>query len=77
MSPFAKLVSLSIGAVAILYLFTCSTFLTSEQKKKSINHDQLVEYVLTEVDYELAYGENNANIDNLIDKAIQKALKEK
>lgn len=77
MSPFAKLVSLILGVIAILYLFTCSTFLTIEQTKKRIDHDQLVRYILTEVDYELAYGDQNANIDALIDKAIQKALKEK
>ena len=77
MSPFAKLVSLSIGAVAILYLFTCSTFLTFEPKKKSINHDQLVKYILTEVDYELAYGDKNADVEALIDKAIINALLEK
>lgn len=77
MSPFAKLVSLILGAAALLYLFTCSTFLTLEQTKKSIDHDQLVKYILTEVDYELAYGDENASIDALIDKAMQKALKEK
>ncbi|HIP49752.1 MAG TPA: hypothetical protein EYG92_12415 [Lutibacter sp.] len=77
MSSFAKLISLFLGAAAILYLFTCSTFISFEQTKKSIDHDQLVKYVLTEVDYELAYGVKNANIDALIDKAIQKSLKEK
>ena len=77
MSPFAKLVSLIIGGGFILYLFTCSTFTTFKQTKKRINHNQLVKYILTEVDYELAYGDKNANIDALIDKAMQRALKEK
>ena len=50
MLSFAKSVSLFLGAAAILYLFTCSTFISFEQTKKNINRDQLVKYVLTEVD---------------------------
>jgi hypothetical protein len=77
MSPFAKLVSLSVGIIAILYLFTCSTFVNFKPTKKSINHDKMVQYVLKEVEYEIAYGDNMADVEDLIDKAILKALKEK
>jgi len=77
MSPFAKLISLSAGIIAILYIFTCSTFIKIEPTKKSIDHDKMVEYVLTEVEYEIAYGDNMADVENLIDKAILKALQEK
>ena len=76
MSPFTKLVRLIIGAIAILYIFTCSTFITCSQIKKSINHDKMVKYVLTEVEYELVYGDNMADVEALIDTAILKALKE-
>ncbi|HIP49753.1 MAG TPA: hypothetical protein EYG92_12420 [Lutibacter sp.] len=77
MSPFLKSTSLILGVIVILYLFTCSTYLTSEQTKNTFNHDQLVEYVLSEVDYELLYGDKNTNVGALIDKAILNALKEK
>ena len=77
MSPFVKLVSLLLGAAAILYLFTCSTFLAFEQKKNHINHDQLVKHVLTEVENELAYGDKEANLEALIDEAILNALTER
>lgn len=77
MSSIKKIASLIFGGGAILYLFTCTTFLPFQQQQKQINHDQIVKFVLTEVDYEIAYGDKKANIETIIDKAIYKALTKK
>jgi hypothetical protein len=74
MSRFAKLISIILGAVATLYVFTCSSFLPFYHSNKVINHDEIVAYVLEEVTYEMDYGNKNINIDIFVDQAIQEAF---
>jgi len=78
MSPFARLVSIIIGVVSVLYLFTNTTFLEQPPKQK-IDKEKILKYVMEEVNYELTYGEENTEIEieTLIDQALIQALKQK
>ncbi len=74
MSRFTKSVLFIIGIIAILYLFTCTTFLPFYHSNKTINHDEVVTYVLKEVSYELTYGDENIDIESFVDKAVKEVL---
>jgi hypothetical protein len=78
MSPFARLVSIIMGVISILYLFTNTTFLEQPPKQK-INKEKIIKYVNEQVNYELTYGEkkSDAEIKLLIDQALIYALKQK
>lgn len=74
MSQFSKLVLKILGAVSILYFFTCATFSPSYPINKDIDHDKIVEYILEEVSYEIAYGDKNVAISLFVDQAIKDVL---
>ena len=76
MSPFTKLVSGITGISVILYLFTCSTFMPLYHTNKTIDKEAIVTYTLKEVNYELTYGDNSMNIEEFVNKTVQKALQE-
>jgi len=74
MSTFIKKASLILGSLAILYIFTCTTFLPFYHSNKTINHDEVVVYVLEEVTYEMNYGDKDIDIEAFVDKAISEAI---
>ncbi len=75
MSRFSKSVLFIIGIIAILYLFTCTTFLPFYHSNKTINHDEMVSFILEEVTYEMNYGNQNIDIDAFVDAAVKEALR--
>ena len=75
MSRFTKFVLFIIGIITILYLFTCMTFLPFYHSNKTINHDEMVAFILEEVTYEMIYGDKNVDIDLFVDNTIIEALR--
>jgi hypothetical protein len=72
MSRFTKLIFTLLGSATALYLLTCTSF--SFNEKKTINEDELISFVSTELEYELIHGDNTVEIDSFIDKAIKEKL---
>ena len=75
MSRFTKSVLFIIGIIAILYLFTCTTFLPFYHSNKTINHNEIVSFILEEVTYEMTYGDKNVDLDLFVDNTIKEALR--
>ena len=75
MSQFHKLLLTVIGAIIAIYLLTCSSFFHKAPQK--VNQEELINYVFSELDYELTYGDSNINQEAFIKETLQKTLKKR
>ncbi len=75
MSQFHKLLLTVVGSTIALYFLTCSAVFYKAPQE--VNQEELINYVFSELDYELTYGDQDINQEAYIKQTIQQALKEK
>lgn len=73
MTKFSKLLFFTSLSFSIIFLFSGMIF---PKPQKTINQEELIEYVLQEYTYEITYGNPHVDLDSFIDQAIIQKLKE-
>lgn len=74
MSRFQKLLLALLVLSVIVFLFN---FSAQPARYQSLDESKVVDYVLQEYDYEVAYTDRKIDTQAFVDQAVMKALKEK
>lgn len=73
MSRFKKLLLLSTSLSGIVFLFNCSYPFST---KKSIDEQELIQFILKEYSYEIAFGDENVDVNKFVDETLTEVLKQ-